>query len=659
MVELAVADTGVGIAADELPHIFQRFHRVRGAEGRTHEGTGIGLALVSELVRLHDGVVRVESESGRGSTFTVCVPTGSRHLPQERIGATPSLTSTAVGAAPFVEEALRWLPESSAAVAAPLTDAPLTGVTNLGATVLVADDNADMRAYLARLLRQYWEVEVAADGEEALRAIKRRRPDLVLSDVMMPRLDGVGLTHALRSDPDLRSLPVILLSARAGEESRVEGLGAGADDYLTKPFSARELLARVSAALELARVRREALQTQAMLMDELRAESALTAAANEALKEADRRKDEFLAMLGHELRNPLSAVRNAVATASLDDNRRSRALEIARRQTEQLGRLIDDLLDVARITQGRISLRKEPMYLAEILERAIENTKSFIESRGVDLDVSIPASPTRLEADAARLEQVFVNLLANAGKYTERGGRIVIQTMMEPHEVVVSIRDTGIGIAPEMLSRMWNLFAQGDRSLDRSQGGLGVGLTISRRLVELHGGELTARSEGINKGAEFIVRLPALAEPAGDITVSPDPRLPLPSRHARILIVEDNPDAAESLVMILELIGHRVRVVHDGVAGLDAARANPPDLMLIDIGLPGIDGYEVARRIRRDPALKHLVLVALTGYGRDEDKERAIAAGFDYHLVKPVDLSQLGELVSRLGGAADGESTVH
>jgi signal transduction histidine kinase/PAS domain-containing protein/ActR/RegA family two-component response regulator len=377
----------------------------------------------------------------------------------------------------------------------------------------------------------------------------------------------------------------------------------------------------------------------------------------ESLEASNRVKDEFLAMLGHELRNPLSAVRNAVATASLDDVRRPRALEIARRQADQLGRLIDDLLDVARITQGRIVLRKERANLTEILERAVESVRALVEERGVRLTVQTPAS-IRVEADPARLEQVFVNLLSNAAKYTEAGGRIDVTSERQGDEAAIRVRDTGIGIAPELLPRMWELFVQGDRALDRAQGGLGIGLTLARRLVELHGGKIEARSEGPGRGAEFVVRLPASSMASGESLPSAAPQPP-PDRCARVLLVEDNPDTAESLIMFLEVLGHRVCPVYDGAAALDAARTSPPDVMLVDIGLPGMDGYEVARRVRRDPGLDRVVLVALTGYGREEDRERAMAAGFDFHLVKPVSPDALHGLVARLGGLDAAKPTVH
>jgi PAS domain S-box-containing protein len=377
--------------------------------------------------------------------------------------------------------------------------------------------------------------------------------------------------------------------------------------------------------------------------------------ARDEAEAANRVKDEFLAMLGHELRNPLSAVRNAIAAAILDDVSRARALEIARRQTDQLGRIVDDLLDVARISQQRVRLRKQRLALAEVLQRAVDGVRATMDERGHSLMLATPPQPIRIEGDAARLEQAVTNLLANAAKYTNPGGTIEVIAQQDGAEAIVRVRDNGMGIAPDMLPRIFDLFTQGDRSLDRAQGGLGIGLTLVRRIVELHGGTVEAHSPGIGGGAEFVVRLPALAaqaDAAMDRSEALRDRGPV-THPARVLIVEDHPDAAESLVMILELIGHHVRLVHDGVAALEAARANPPDLMLIDIGLPGMNGYELAQAIRRDPALKHLVLVALTGYGQPEDKMQAMAAGFDYHLAKPVDLELLGDLVDRLGSQAD------
>ena len=368
-------------------------------------------------------------------------------------------------------------------------------------------------------------------------------------------------------------------------------------------------------------------------------------------------KDHFLAMLSHELRNPLAAIRNAVVTARLDGSRRERALEIAGRQADQLTRILDDLLDVARVSQGHLALRTERLYLSRIVELAVEATRGLMDERGHVLRVSLPHEGVEVEADASRIEQVIVNLLSNAAKYTEPGGRVDLSVERDGADVTVVVRDSGIGIAPEVLPKIFDLFVRADNSRNRAQGGLGIGLTLVRRLVELHGGRVDATSDGPGAGATFTVRLPALDATAEASLGGSTDRAP--SRRARVVLVEDNPDAAESLLMLLELLGHQVRTFGDGVTALAAASANPPDVMIVDIGLPGIDGYEVARRARRDPALARVVLVALTGYGREEDKRDALRAGFDRHLVKPVEPGAIEGLVAEMASPNRTPSALH
>ncbi|MCW5889742.1 MAG: response regulator [bacterium] len=367
--------------------------------------------------------------------------------------------------------------------------------------------------------------------------------------------------------------------------------------------------------------------------------------AEDALRRADRAKDEFLAMLGHELRNPLASVRNAIVTARLDEAHRERALEIADRQTDQLRRLVDDLLDVARVTQGKITLHTEPVLLSEVVQRAVEAATQAVEERGQTLAVSLPAEPVVLEADVARIQQVFGNLLANASRYTPAGGRIEISAATGA-EVVVRVRDTGSGIPADVLPHVFDLFVQAERPLDRAHGGLGVGLTVVRRLVELHGGRVTAHSAGRDAGSEFAVVLPVMASHPDE---HDPPRLPHGTTHgSRVLLVEDNADAADAVRMLLELLGHQVRVASDGPSALAQLAASLPDVVVLDIGLPGMDGYEVAQRIRADARTRHLPIVALTGYGRTEDATRAAASGIDRHLVKPVDPDALHALLLRL-----------
>ena len=365
---------------------------------------------------------------------------------------------------------------------------------------------------------------------------------------------------------------------------------------------------------------------------------------------ASRSKDEFLAMLSHELRNPLAALRNAVYSARLDEGKRERALEIASRQTEQLGRLVDDLLDVSRITQGRIRLNKRLVSLTEIVERALETARPLIQERGHSVSLTPPPEPVRVEGDPTRLEQIVGNLLHNAARYTNPGGHLELALERRGDLGLLRVRDDGIGIAPDVMPRIFDLFVQGEREPERGSGGLGIGLAVVRDLAALHGGRIEAHSAGLGKGAEFVLSLPCV-----DVEPEAEQRKARPEMRScgglRVLVVEDNVDAAEGLMMLLEVFGHDPSHASDGAAALAAVQAQAPDLMLVDIGLPELDGYEVARRVRAIPGLRELPLVALTGFGLEEDRRRALSAGFDHHLTKPVDPSRLRTLVARLAGS--------
>jgi len=371
----------------------------------------------------------------------------------------------------------------------------------------------------------------------------------------------------------------------------------------------------------------------------------------EALREADRRKDDFLATLAHELRNPLAPLRNAVQILSLrgdDPAVVAQTNELMDRQIQQMVRLVDDLLEVSRIGQGKISLQKAPVDLAEVVATAVETSRPLIESHRHKLTVLLPDRPVRVEADAARLAQVLSNLLNNAAKYTEDGGCIELIAQRGPKEAVLRVRDNGVGIAPEELPQVFDMFMQVESSTDRSQGGLGIGLTLVRRLVEMHGGKIEARSAGLGKGSEFLVRLPALTEPASESVRKPaeDSPTQAPGSLRRVLIVDDNADSAESMALLLRLDGHEVRLAYDGQSALEEAHAFRPDVMFLDLNLPKMDGYEVARRLRREPAMRDMTLVAMTGYGQEEDRQRTQEAGFQLHLVKPVDFTKVEELLS-------------
>jgi PAS domain S-box-containing protein len=374
----------------------------------------------------------------------------------------------------------------------------------------------------------------------------------------------------------------------------------------------------------------------------------------EALKEADRRKDEFLAMLAHELRNPLASVGNAAQVLKRfgpADPQLQWAREVIDRQLRHLSRLVDDLLDVSRITHGKVTLQKEPVELAAVVARAVETVRPLIEDRGQELSVSLPPGPVRLEADLTRLAQVLGNLLTNATRFTGPGGRIGLTAAADGAEVVLRVRDSGIGIPAELLPQVFDLFTQGDRSPARSEGGLGVGLTLVKSLVEMHGGRVQALSDGPGKGAEFVVRLPIVQAQQTAQVAAPPEHAPVSFLPRRILVVDDHVDTAELQALLLRAAGHEVRTAHDGPVALEAARAFRPGIVILDIGLPGMDGYEVARRLRGEPGLEEVLLIALTGYGRDEDRRRCREVGFDHHLVKPVDSDALQRLCAGSGAA--------
>jgi PAS domain S-box-containing protein len=751
MAVVSVEDSGVGIAEHEIPRLFERFHRIEGTQARTHEGSGIGLALVQELMRLHRGDIAVDTRVGQGSRFTLRLPFGHAHLPPDQVRHEQSAAHGAGLAPSYVQEALRWLPEeagselSGFAPQAALAQIGERYRATLGARIVIADDNADMRQYLRGLLAPYYCVEEAADGAQALAAVRRERPALLLSDVMMPRLDGFELLAALRADAATRTLPIVLLSARAGEEAQLEGLSAGADDYLVKPFTARELLARVSALIELDRLRRageqqlrlflanarvfswdidlvtskltlsdnavdvlgaaslgdleagfgivhpadeaairhsidEAARTGGGFTQELRIvrpdngetrwlevrAQALCNDAGEAiglsgisfdmterkrmeqaLRESDRRKDEFLAMLAHELRNPLAPIRNSaelMLRTTPPDAPARRAVEIIDRQVHQMARMVDDLLDVSRITHGRIELDRRPVDLAGVVAAAVEAAGPAMGERRHRLRVASGPGLTVL-GDAARLQQCVVNLLSNAAKYTDPGGDIELALQRDAAEAVIRVTDSGAGIAPDMLPVVFDLFVQSARTLDRAQGGLGIGLSVVRRLIEMHGGRVGASSPGVGKGSTFEIRLPLSAgAPAAEVAASSAG----PVRR-RILVIDDNRDAADSLALMLRADGHEVRAGFSAEDALALARDWRPEVLLLDIGLPVMDGYEVARRLRADAPTAGLRLVALTGYGQPQDIQRSAAAGFDAHLVKPVSLQALAEAIAPAG----------
>jgi PAS domain S-box-containing protein len=897
-IQLTVQDTGTGIPATELPHLFERFHRVKGAQGRSFEGSGIGLSLVQELVKLHQGTIEVASVEGEGTCFTILIPTGTAHLPQDRIRAVRTLTSTASSINAYVEEALSWLPESDSRLS--ILDFELTSAKPnieptppdeqtqpLKSSILLVDDNADMRSYVQRLLAQQYQVDAVSDGLAALAAVHHQIPDLILTDIMMPHLDGFGLLQALRADPQTREIPIILLSARAGEEARVEGLAAGADDYLTKPFSARELMVRVEASLKLAQLRREAgvalreseaqfrnMADQAPFMvwvtdptgyctylsqswydftgqlpatglgfgwldrthpdDRPQAERtflnanaqqeafrleyrlqrrdgeyiwALNAAnprfgvdgqfkgyvgsvidisdlkqAEASLRESEARfrqvadtapmliwmagtdklcnyfnqswlnftgrtieqemgnrwaegihpedaqhclgiyntafdqrrpfemdyrlkrfdgeyrwildagvprftpdgqflgyigscvdiherkqleveqarilqleqstrakaeqanriKDEFLAVLSHELRTPLNPIlawAKLLQTRKFNEAKTAQALETIERNAKLQAELIEDLLNVSRILQGKLSLSIYPVNLEVAVRNAIETVRLAAEARSITLETDLDPAVGQVAGDATRLQQIAWNLLSNAVKFTPTGGRVTVRLQRMGTEVELIVSDTGKGIAPNFLPHVFDYFRQEDGTTTRTFGGLGLGLAIVRHLVELHGGTVSAQSDGEGLGATFTVRLPLiLATPLASAD-SNLPELTSDLSGVQALVVDDEADSRDVIAFILEQAGASVRTATSATEALSILRHVKLDILLSDIGMPEMDGYSLIQQVRMLPTDQGgtVLAIALTAYAGDLAQQQAVQAGFQHHIAKPVE----------------------
>ncbi|WUR16229.1 response regulator [[Empedobacter] haloabium] len=496
--------------------------------------------------------------------------------------------------------------------------------------ILNVDDTDAARYAKTRILqRAGFRVTEAGSGAEALEKAHVEAPDLVLLDTKLPDLNGFEVCRQLKQDPLTAMVLVLQTSASyLSSPDKVRALDSGADNYLFEPIEPEELVANVRALLRLGRVERE-------------------------LREMDRRKDEFLAILAHELRNPLGPIRNAVELLRSLDPHATPAQENARRvilrQTDHMVRLVDDLLDVSRISQGKIALRRAPLELCALLRTAVETAEPNMAGRQHVLTVQLPDHEIWVDGDSVRLAQIVGNLLNNAAKFTPPGGRITLAASVEDAQAVIRVSDNGIGIDPDQAGSIFDLFAQAGHSPDRVQDGLGIGLSLVRTLVNLHGGEVRVESPGLGQGATFEVHLPMLVrtpqdEAVDSPAVEPDKR----ADSYRILVVDDNIDSAEIVSALLQFAGHDVHMAHDGAGAIEAALRLAPDVIFLDIGLPDMSGVEVAEKMRGYPQLQKTILVALTGYGQDKDRAGAMAAGFNRHLTKPVNMETLNETVRGL-----------
>jgi signal transduction histidine kinase len=638
--ELAVTDTGVGIPAEELPHLFERFHRVESARSRTFEGTGIGLSIVQELTRLHGGEVRIDSEEDRGSTFTVTVRAGHGHLPADQVGDAPDRAGTTGLATAYPDEALRWLtleglPGPAGGDIADPEQAEHGAAS--GGRVLLADDNADMRAHVRRLLEHRFEVVAVGDGAAALDAAVADPPDLVLADVMMPHLDGFGLLAALRADDRTRTIPIIMLSARAGEEAAVEAIGAGADDYLVKPFSARELIARVSGSLALAKLRREV--------------AGQIEVANRRLAAATAAKNEFLSHMSHELRTPLNAILGfgQLLQIAVSDPEQQEYVGHIVGAGAHLLELINEVLDISAVESGRLRISMEPVEVAAVLNETIEMVRPIADASSISFPDTFPdGSHGYVLADRQRLKQVLVNLLANAVKYNVHSGRVWVRCeAVGESRLRLAIADNGVGIGEDDLERLFVPFERFGADPAAVEG-TGLGLAVTKSLVEAMGGEITAVSE-LGRGSTFSVELAAVAAPHEALPVQsgePVAEPPAGSPGRTILYVEDNPSNVRLVERILARRPDITLVVAmRGDLGVELAREHQPSLILLDLHLPDLSGEEVLRRLKGDPQTSETPVVIVSADATDGQSERVRAGGAADYLTKPFDVARLLAIV--------------
>lgn len=659
-VQLQVIDTGIGIPEKELPNIFERFHRVENAKSRTHEGSGIGLALVSEIVKLHGGDVSVESHVESGTTFTVHIPFGSTHLPSEKVikdekGGEPN----SLHARSFVEESLYWSVEPQASFLIDGATSANLQLNNIpehkregrSYRIILADDNADMRDYVRRLLLETpnnWEVLVAANGQEALLLAKAKHPDLILTDVMMPELDGFGLLKEIRNDKILRTTPIIFLSARAGEEALVQGIERGADDYLIKPFSAKELIARVSTQLE---------------MSSMREESALQAQANLA-------KSQFLANMSHEIRTPLGVILG-FAELMLDpkvrEDEKRDCLKGIIRNGRQLTGVINEILDLSKIESERLEIENIQFSLTELVEEATTFLNLQAQGKGIGLSVVYDGPvPTKIGSDPSRLRQILLNIVGNAIKFTDHGQvELRIKYLLNKAHLEFKVTDSGIGMTPEQQKNIFQRFVQADNSMTRKYGGTGLGLVVSQKLARALGGDLIIKQSELNHGSTFVFTIHnnILSEheevPVGswqkkdgvsgiDLGKQPhritDQKRPLDS--TQILLVDDSPDNRILVSHILKLAGANVVSAENGEEGVKAAMASNFDIVLMDLQMPVKDGFEATAELRNLSYKKPII--ALTAHVMKGDRERCLRSGFDDHVGKPIDRNLLTSAITKL-----------
>jgi signal transduction histidine kinase len=523
-------------------------------------------------------------------------------------------------------------------------DAPLTD-TSERVNILIVDDLAKNQMVYRSILEELGQNLIAAhSGEEALKQVLKHEFAVILLDVNMPGMDGFEIATLIRSRKRSSRTPIIFLTAFTDEVRMAQGYASGAVDYLPTPVVPQILQAKIRVFIELSQMRRQAA---------LQAEEQ---ARRKAAEEADRRKDEFLGMLAHELRNPLGPILNAahlLRRIAPKEPQLEELGDIIDRQVKHMTRLIDDLLDATRLAHGKILLRKERCDLAKIVRQTAEDYSSIFDASGLTLEIQRPLTSFWVNGDPTRLAQIIGNLLHNAHKFTDAGGRITVRLDAAKDDMAtVSISDNGIGIDPQIQPHIFEVFRQAEQGLARSRGGLGLGLALVKGLVELHGGEVFVTSDGAGKGTTFSLSLPVESLPADVNSVIPEAPIPNGKKY-RILLIEDNKLTADSTQILLSLDGYDVQTAGTGLLGLEIARSFHPQIVLCDIGLPGMDGYQLVRQLRKEKALSSSYMIALTGYGREEDQRQAKEAGFDLHMTKPIDYDNLLRVLAETTARAE------
>jgi signal transduction histidine kinase len=632
-VVLSVEDSGPGVPVPLREVIFERFRRGDDLTTRRFGGTGLGLAIVRELVELHGGRIEVGDGAGGGALFRVTLPL-----------APEAAVAVAAGPRDALDEVARQTVAELRPRREPAADVRGSGGHGL---VLVLEDNPEMSRFLVDSLAPDYRVATAFDGRQGLEKALELRPDLILSDVMMPVMGGDTLVRELRAHPELEGIPIIVLTAKADDALRVELLREGAQDFLTKPVASEELRARVANFVMLKR-------TRDVLQGALSSQSRDLATLADELAAANRAKDEFLAVLSHELRTPLTPILNwshLLREGRLDGPATARAIEAIERNARLQVRIVGDLLDVSRVIAGKMRLNVQPVALDPVISAVVDSVRAAADAKGIALDARFDPEMCLVSGDPERLQQVVWNLVSNAIKFTPRGGRVEIRLARVGEHQHLTVHDDGCGINPALIPRLFERFWQADSSTTRAQGGLGLGLAVVRHLVELHGGTVRAESEGEGLGATLTVTLPVLSATKPIDVVAPRAPANRKILGLKVLVVDDEEDTCEIVGAVLQGAGAEVRTCLSATQALSAMDSWVPDILVSDIAMPGEDGYALIRKVRarRLEEGGRVPAVALSAYGRSEDRMKALLAGFQVHVGKPV---EPGRLVSIVAGVA-------